>query len=188
MSALSELYPVVRQRCPGVIDFMMLDALIDAYRDFCKNSEFLLKKIKLAHVDKGNTATLDAGIGFSILKIESVKHNGNDLFVDNDYEIDSAGEISFFEDMDQVIVEAVILPKRTFDENLADPYLIENFGEAIADGAASRLRLQPGEKWFNAELAMDLRTSFVEGYRDAYRLRQERFKTFENKTRKHQFY
>lgn len=192
MSALSNLYSVVRQRCPGVIDFMMLDALVDAYREFCHQSEFLIETQDWSQPDVNNPLPIIATPEHIILKIESVKTKDGrgrekELYQDSDYDFDG-DSITFNKSHDNVIVSVVVKPTRDFDSMLANYYLVENFGEAIAAGAASRLRLQVGEKWFNPELSAKYQRDFIEGYREAYRLRRERFNTFHNKTRKRQFY
>ncbi|MGF1835116.1 hypothetical protein [Photobacterium sanguinicancri] len=192
MSALSDLYQVVRQRCPGVIDFMMLDALVDAYREFCHQSEFLIESQDLVHPAVNKPLPITATKEHTILKIESVKTKDSrgrekELYQDSDYDFDG-GSITFNKPHDNARVSVVVKPSRVFDYLRVNDYLVENFGEAIAAGAASRLRLQVNEKWFNPDLSAMYQRDFIEGYRDAYRLRREQFNTFHNKTRKRQFY
>ncbi|WJK26437.1 hypothetical protein QSJ11_09200 [Vibrio parahaemolyticus] len=87
-----------------------------------------------------------------------------------------------------VTVTAVLKPKLNFDENNLNSYLVENYGEALAAGAAYRLRLQVGTNWFNPDLALMYEREFIEGYRRAYRLSKDNFNSFKNKVRKHNFY
>ena len=194
MSALSELYPLVRQRCPGVIDFMMLDALVSAYREFCEKSEFLRHDCTFDVVQADQPYTLTIPDGFAFVNISHVTMTGSSgskqpLFSGDNYQFDlGTKQVQFSADYSGCLVQVVIKPKVSFDETLADEYLIENFGEAIAAGAVSILRKQRGEKWFSPDLAAEYRAEFVEGFRDAYRLRQEEFSAFRKKRRKRTFY
>lgn len=191
MSALSYLYRLVRQRCAGVVDIMMDDALRDSYREFCEKSEFLKTKVKLTAVVSGVQIPV-AGIptDSAILKIDSVVSNcGSPLYVNDDYVFDPVtNEFTFTNDFDAVTVTAVLKPKLNFDENNLNSYLVENYGEALAAGAAYRLRLQVGTNWFNPDLALMYEREFIEGYRRAYRLSKDNFNSFKNKVRKHNFY
>ncbi|MBS9939866.1 hypothetical protein [Vibrio alginolyticus] len=191
MSALSDLYRLVRQRCAGVVDIMMDDALRDSYREFCEKSEFLKTKVKLTAVVSGVQIPV-AGIptDSAILKIDSVVSNfGSPLYVNDDYVFDPVtNEFTFTNDFDAVTVTAVLKPKLNFDENNLNSYLVENYGEALAAGAAYRLRLQVGTNWFNPDLALMYEREFIEGYRRAYRISKDNFNSFKNKVRKHNFY
>ncbi|HHG3213545.1 TPA: hypothetical protein ACPVX2_000033 [Vibrio parahaemolyticus] len=191
MSVLSDLYRLVRQRCAGVVDIMMDDALRDSYREFCEKSEFLKTKVKLTAVVSGVQIPV-AGIptDSAILKIDSVVSNcGSPLYVNDDYVFDPVtNEFTFTNDFDAVTVTAVLKPKLNFDENNLNSYLVENYGEALAAGAAYRLRLQVGTNWFNPDLALMYEREFIEGYRRAYRLSKDNFNSFKNKVRKHNFY
>lgn len=190
MSALSDLYPLVRQRCAGVIDIMMDDALRDAYRAFCEKSEFISHDFNLTNPTTATNETLTPPTGYSILKIESIK-TGTDkpLDVGEDYRFNPiTTELSLNANHDALKVVAILKPKVSFDPASVNEYLIDNFSEALAAGAAKVLRMQPGTNWFNPELAQFYEREFVEGYREAYRLRRDEFNTFHNKRKKHNFY
>ncbi len=169
----------------------MDDALRDSYREFCEKSEFIKTKVKLTAVVSGVQIPV-AGIptDSAILKIDSVVSNcGSPLYVNDDYVFDPVtNEFTFTNDFDAVTVTAVLKPKLNFDENNLNSYLVENYGEALAAGAAYRLRLQVGTNWFNPDLALMYEREFIEGYRRAYRLSKDNFNSFKNKVRKHNFY
>ncbi len=189
MSALSDLYPLVRQRCAGVIDIMMDDALRDAYRAFCEKSEFVSHDFNLTNPTTTTNETLTPPIGYSILKIESVNAGTTPLDAGDDYQFNPiTKELSLEANHDAIKVVAILKPKVNFDPDSVNEYLIENFGEALAAGAVKVLRLQVGTNWYNPELSQYYEREFVEGYREAFRLRRESFNTFHNKRRKHNFY
>ncbi|MFZ3513804.1 hypothetical protein LC147_12005 [Vibrio harveyi] len=190
MSALSDLYPLVRQRCAGVIDIMMDDALRDAYRAFCEKSEFVSHDFKLTKLTPAKKETLTPPLGYSILKIESIETGKEKhLNVGDDYSFNPiTQELKVNANQDSLAVVAILKPKVSFDPSSVNEYLIDNFSEALAAGAAKSLRMQVGTKWYNPELAQFYEREFVEGYREAYRLRRDSFNTFHNKQRKHSFY
>ena len=190
MAALAELFPLVRRKCPSVIDMMMLDALKDAYKEFAYTSESIVHTAKLTDVEANKPADLQPPTNFTILKVESVQttRNGNvkDLYVDDDYNVSLPSSIQSRNSLSNMAVLCVLLP--TLDNKEIDERFIALYGEHIAAGAAARLRLMPGEIWSNPDLVFDLRQDFAEGARRAYRDRKDGWNTFHNKVRKRNFY
>ena len=69
-----------------------------------------------------------------------------------------------------------------------DDDIINRYGDVIAFGAATVLRLMPAQPWTEAGLAEVYSREFVEGCRKAYRDRKDEFNAFRNQPRKHQFF
>ncbi|MCE7567538.1 hypothetical protein LZS85_15550 [Aliivibrio fischeri] len=190
MAALSDLYHLVRQKCPSVIDIMMLDALNNAYREFCRKSEALAPVIKIKNIVADKGEVLQPQIGHTILKIESVgKGNSLDsLYVGKDYTFDKTGTIKFNRNSEDVNIVAILLPLVDMPDDQADDHLINAYGEFIATGAAKQLRLMMGQPWSNPELAAMYDIEFTEGCREAYRDRIDGYNTFHNTPRKRDFF
>ncbi len=187
MSALSGLYPLVRQRCAGVMDLMMDDALRDSYREFCEKSQFITNKTVLTGVSAGIDYQVIPLSNHAVLKVESVTNP--DKGAVSLYQFNPvSSEISFDENHGAVTVVSVLKPKLGFGDSELNGYLIDNYAEALAAGAAYRLRMQVGTDWYNPELAVFYEREFVEGCRRAYLVRREEFVSFKNKVRKRNFY
>ncbi|HIF6165140.1 MULTISPECIES: hypothetical protein [Vibrio harveyi group] len=187
MSALSGLYPLVRQRCAGVMDLMMDDALRDSYREFCEKSQFITNKTVLSDVYAGIERLVVPAPNHAVLKVESVTNHEKgpvSLYQFNPV----SSEITFDESHGEVVVVAVLKPKLGFTDSELNEYLVNNYAEALAAGAAYRLRMQVGTDWFNPELATFYEREFVEGCRRAYLMRREEFVSFKNNVRKRNFY
>ncbi|MCE7580932.1 hypothetical protein [Vibrio fluvialis] len=189
MAALSSLLGLVREKAPGVIDFMMLDALKDSYREFCRQSEFLRQTLTISCV-AGETVALSVREGYVINLIKDVKNSGGyGLYVGKDYESPSPSKIVFSQDQQDVNAQVTLLPSSLIDiETQIDLDVIERYGDAIAAGAAKKLRLMPGETWFNPDLAAMLERQFIEGARQAFRDQEESFNSFRNRVRKREFF
>ncbi|HDM8198734.1 TPA: hypothetical protein P0E36_004918 [Vibrio harveyi] len=196
MSALSELIPLVRRKCPGVMDLMMLDALLDAYREFCLKSEYIHESKVISPVTANTQVSLSTQPDHSVLKITSAtEKRGNwgksELQVNKDYEVSNSGsQVTFTKDRPPVTVSYVVTPDAT-----ADPFtltvsddLIKRYGDKIAAGAASKLRYMPAQAWTEYGLAEKFERDFVEGCREAFRDRIESFNEPSNRTRKRNFY
>lgn len=185
MAALSQLLGFVREKAPGVIDFMMLDALKESYREFCRKSESLRQTLTIDGA-AGEAVTLPLREGYLVHLIKSVTSSSGKTL---DYDRATASSIVLKSACSSANVVVILIPRLDMDgENQTDDELLERYGETIAAGAARKLRLMPGETWFNPELAMMLDQEFTEGIRDAFRECEERFTVFNNRVRKREFY
>ena len=195
MSALTDLCSLVRRKCPGIMDIMMLDALADSYREFCNKSEFLSKTITVASANDTTPVVITPRADHTVLKVESVienKSNGktSELYLNDDYTRPTSTELLFNHARQSLDITYIETPTA-----IADPMtmqieddIINRYGNVIAVGAAMTLRLMPAQPWTEPALAEIYSREFVEGCRNAYRDRRDGFNTFHNKTRKHQFF
>ncbi|KFA99476.1 hypothetical protein HW45_03710 [Vibrio sp. ER1A] len=168
----------------------MDDALNDAYREFCDKSEYLTQKFELASVVSGTQNTLSAKSDHSIIKVDRVYAGGdrdNQLHTGDDYLMPEPDQITFNANASDITIECVITPDEIAELTEIDDKIAKLYGGVIADKAASILRMMPGEDWFNPEKAAIYEQSFVEGYRDAFRLKKEGFNSFHNRSQKHNF-
>lgn len=193
MASLTDLYPLVRRKCPSVIDLMMLDALRDAYKEFAYVSEALTEQVTVNDAKANLPTKINIKQDHTLLKVESVKQvisakSDRQLYVHDDYLVMPPDELQTSKDYTTLNALVVIVPTEKIQPDQADDRLIALYGDAIAAGAAAALRMMPSEIWANADLAMDLRREFSEGARRAYRDRRDGYSTFRNKTRKRNFY
>ncbi|WP_274882438.1 hypothetical protein [Vibrio harveyi] len=193
MGALTGIIPIVRRKCPGVMDLMMLDALLDAYREFCIKSEYLLKSETITNAVAGTASTLPVDSNYVVLKVESVSptDSNDSLSVNDDYSLTDSGEkITFKRDYSSVTVNYIVTPSAIADPLLLDvsDALINRYGDKIAAGAAAKLRAMPAQLWTEFGLSEMFERDFIEACREAFRDRRDSFNTFQNKTRKHRFY
>ncbi len=190
MAALADLFPLVRRKCPSVIDMMMLDALKDAFKEFAYTSEAITHVAKLTNVEANKPTDLLPPSHFTMLKVESASYHDNgrtkELYVDDDYTVSTPQSIESKKNLPDMNVLCVVIPN--LDNTAIDDRIAALYGEAIAAGAAARLRLMPSEIWSNSDLAIDLRRDFNEGARNAFRDRRDGWNTFNNKVRKRNFY
>ena len=195
MGALNDLCSQVRRKCPGIMDIMMLDALADSYREFCKKSEFLTNTLKVASADDATPVVITPRADHTVLKVESVIENQSNgktsqLYLNDDYTRPNSTELLFKHARQSLVITYVEQPTA-----IADPMtiqveddIINRYGHVIAVGAAMMLRSMPSQQWTEPALAESYSREFVEGCREAYRDRRDGFNTFHNKTRKHQFF
>lgn len=152
MAALTELIPLVRRKAPGIMDIMMLDALFDAFKEFCLKSEYIHKTQSVDHPKQGDKETLSVSPEYSVLKVDSiytVSGNGikRELYLGDDYNRPDPNTVEFLRNVDSVTITYIEMPIATADSLLIDAPndMLQRYGDAIAAGAASKLRSMPAQ-------------------------------------------
>lgn len=85
-----------------------------------------------------------------------------------------------------IVIRAALTP--AIDATTANQSLIDYCAEAVADGAASRLFLMPGQPWTDYEQGARYRDRYMAGKRQARRLMLNNFTDYHNPVRKRNFY
>lgn len=196
MSALTDLIPLVRRKAPGIPDIMMLDALLDAYKEFCIKSEFLTTSHEITAPEAGAPQSLTPKDNYTINKVSSViamlsDGSNSELYVNADYSRPDPKTITFNDSLVSVTVNTVEAPSAIVDPLLldVDASVFERYGDKIAFGAAAALRAMPAQPWTEFGLSENYQREFTEGCRVAFRDRIESFDSFHNKSpRSRSFY
>ena len=104
------------------------------------------------------------------------------------YHVQSAESVRFLVALQGVCIIGAIEPLPT--AKLIPAALVEDYAEAMADGAAAILQLQPGKPWASPELAQLNQMRFNEAVRDAHRFRVEQTPNaqIQNPVRRRQFF
>lgn len=195
------LIPLVRQRVSGPLDSIIRQAVIRAAIDFCKRSALIHLERRFEEVLEGQT------VGFAKMSsinrqarqdvrepqvtgsvIHRVTSQGEPLQPGTHYHVQSAESVRFLVSLQNVCIIGAIepLPSAT----LIPAALVEDYAEAMADGAAAILQLQPGKPWASPELAQLNKARFNEAVRDARRFRIEQTPNaqVENPVRRRHFF
>lgn len=195
MGALFDLTSLVRRKCPGIMDIMMLDALASSYREFCNKSEFLTSSLTVASADESTPVVISPQADHTVLKVESVietQTSGKlvELYLNEDYTRPKSNGLQFNKPRQALKITYVEVPTAIADPMTMtiDDDIINRYGDVIAIGAAMELRLMPAQPWTEAGLAEVYSREFIEGCRNAYRDKCEEFTEFRNQPRKHQFF
>lgn len=195
------LIPLVRQRVSGPLDSIIRQAIIRAAIDFCKRSALIHLERQFDEVIEGQTVSFakmscinrqarqyvrEPQVTGSV--IHCITSKGVPLHPGADYHVQSAESIRFLVTLQNVCVIGAIEPLLT--ATLIPEALVEDYAEAMADGAAAILQLQPGKPWASPELAQLNTASFNEAVRDAHRFRIEQTPNaqIQNPVRRRQFF
>ncbi|MBM7070876.1 hypothetical protein JQC92_02320 [Shewanella sp. 202IG2-18] len=174
---LRDLLPLVREKCQGMLDRQAIDHLKKAYRKFCIESKFVIRK---QTVDKvANELTLTPDAGYYILDVLSVDDiDGRDLTKGTHYIVTDNREITLVEGIDKAVVTFSIAPILPISDSVAiEQRILERWPDELAAGAASTLRKMPSQEWTDFSLSQHYQREFVEGYREAF---QERVSDIDN--------
>ncbi|WP_421185578.1 hypothetical protein [Aeromonas enteropelogenes] len=184
LTNLDVMIPLVRQRVSGPLDGMIRKAIVRAAIDFCKRSAFVHLERHFDRVYEGQTVsfakssslnrqartTIDAPqITGSV--IHQVQSCGKPLRPGGDYHVQSAESIRFLGTFHDVLIIGAVEP--VVGATYLPTALIEDYSEALADGAASVLQEQPGKPWQDPNSSAYLARRFNDAVRDAYRMRVE---------------
>lgn len=170
MVVLSDLLPLVREKCNGVIDQIALDRLKKSYRQFCIDSCYLQRSETLT-VLTGQPLTLTAEDNHYVHSILSVDDDKDvELKAGYDYLATSNGELTVNSRIATVVVTYCIAPLVTMSNNAPiDGEIFKRWPDEIASGAAYLLLMMPSKEWTNYELSDFYKREYVTGYREAYR-------------------
>ncbi|WP_421221823.1 hypothetical protein [Aeromonas enteropelogenes] len=178
------LISLVRQRVSGPLDSIIRQALIRTAIDFCKRSALIHLERRFDEVLEGQTVSFAKACSINRQARQSahgpqvtgaVIHRitaGEELLTAGEqYHVQSAESIRFLISLQDICIVGAIEPLPT--ATLIPAALVEDYAEAIADGAAAMLQCQPGKPWANPELAQLNQLRFNEAVREAFRFRLE---------------
>lgn len=192
MVSPEQFLQALRRHISGPLDVFMTDALVEAAGTFCRNSELLVM-----------TRTVDAPAGDLVVvcNLDNLKACNLRYVADADktplvsgeqYFAMSPNEISALQPLEQVEICYVAEPVQGAD--MLPAQLFEDHADDICAGAAAILYSQPDRPWSDPKRSAYYDRQFVEGYRRAFRFRQEHNtqsingERDSNHVRKHQFY
>lgn len=171
MSSLTELLPLLREKCSGMLELQAIDALKKAYRIFCIESDFVQRNL-VAVKDSNGSVALVPDIGYFINKVISVDDEyGRALTLGVDYKVDKSNRKLVLETRySKVEVIYSIAPKLPFSPQLTiESDVLARWPDELASGAAAILRNMPNQPWTEHGLSQHYQQDFVKGYREAYR-------------------
>ncbi|HED3065088.1 TPA: hypothetical protein R4057_002041 [Kluyvera ascorbata] len=190
------LYPLVRESISGALDFMIRRALIETAVEFCRQSQLVQSTIGPVSVEAGDSVLLVPADqpyqGRQLIRVfgEEVQPGKEppQLRAGIDYLQLSGNELRVNRNFDGFTVVFVVEPRLT--ATTIPQILIDDYPQALACGAVSRMAAKTGKAWSNSQLAAQMKPYFVEGYRDAYRWRLENtlFNSFQNPVIKQEFF
>lgn len=182
------LYPIIRASAPGVSDFLMQPAVMQAARDFCSQTWAWWIEVVLS-VDEEGTVSPDFDPSAEYFRVYQDGVALNEIY--RDYWTDTTNIIGIlkvekdgrkFEDYSfapplfQVnerwqgetfdLAMRLALEPATTASTLPD-FLVERFGQVIAYGALAELLMQPQQDWTNPNLAQDRLRKFRSGMAQA---------------------
>lgn len=192
MVSPDQFLPALRRHISGPLDMFMTDALVEAAGTFCRNSELLVM-----------TRTVDAPAGDLVVvcNLDNLKACNLRYVADSDkvplvsgdhYFAMSPNEISALQPLELVEICYVAEPVQGAD--MLPAQLFEDHADDICAGAAAILYAQPDRPWSDPQRSAYYDRQFVEGYRRAFRFRQEHNtqsingERDSNPVRKRQFY
>ena len=172
MAQLSELLPLVREKCQGMPNQQALDQLKKAYRTFCLKSGYVQETETVARAIDG-TVELSPPYEHYIHSIDIVEDaNGRRLTKGVQYKVDTRNVVTLVEGVNSAVITYSIVPTLPLDNKAeVDEDVLLRWPDELAAGAASLLRLMPGQPWSDNALSDFYQREFVKGHREAFRLR-----------------
>ena len=192
MVSPEQFLPALRRHISGPLDVFMTDALVEAAGTFCRNSELLVM-----------TRTVDAPAGDLVVvcNLDNLKACNLRYVADADktplvsgehYFAMSPNEINALQPFESIEICYVAEPVQ--GASMLPAQLFEDHCDTICSGAAAILYAQPDRPWTDPKRSAYYDRDFVEGWRRAYRFRQEHNtqpingESDSNPVRKRQFY
>lgn len=183
------LYPLVREHIAGAMDFMIRRALVEAAREFCRESHLVQEIYGPVSLAGGDSVSLiPADLPYTGRQIICASEGREELTAGVDYQQVSGNELRIHRDIAAFSVIFVVEPRLTATRIPA--VLVDDYPQALACGAVERMASMPGKAWSSPQLAQIMRPFFIDGYRDAYRWRTENtvVNTFRNPVVKQDFF
>ena len=169
---LNDLLPLLREKCPGVLNQQAKDQLKKAYRNFCIESCYVQRtETVLRELDGSVALTPDDGYYIhSIASVDSL--DGKELRASVDYKVSSGNDVKLTEGFSAAIITYSIVPKLPMSAALGvDDEMLQRWPDEIAAGGAATLRLMPNQAWSDPQLSDYYQRDFVKGHRAAFRAR-----------------
>lgn len=172
MAQLSELLPLLREKCSGMLEQQSIDQLKKSYRNFCLESGYV-QKTEVVTREIDGSVILSPEINYFVHEINGVDDlNGKELIRGTNYKVDTRNKITLADGLNSVEVTYSVVPKLPMANDIeVDDELLNRWPDEIAAGAASLLRIMPNKEWSDAGLSNFYQKDFVKGYREAFRVR-----------------
>jgi len=172
MAQLSELLPLLREKCSGMLDQQAIDQLKKAYRNFCLESGYV-QQTEIVERALDGSVELFPSYDHFVHEINGIDDlNGKELKKGVDYKVNTSNEIVLVDGFTSVEVTYSIVPKLPMQDGVeVDDNLLSRWPDEIAAGAAALLRIMPGQIWTDIALSNFYRQDFIKGYREAFRVR-----------------
>ncbi len=172
MAQLSELLPLLREKCSGMLEQQAIDQLKKAYRNFCLESGYL-QQVEIVDRELNGRVELSPNYDHFIHQINGVDDlNGEELTKGVDYKVNTSNEITLDKRFNSVEVTYSIVPKLPMEDGMeVNDNLLNRWPDEIAAGAASLLRIMPGQIWTDIALSNFYQQDFIKGHREAFRVR-----------------
>jgi hypothetical protein len=173
MAQLSELLPLLREKCNGMLDQQAIDQLKKAYRNFCLQSGYIQQTDTVSRLGDGSVLLnpeFDHYIGSINVVIET--KGGRELKKGIGYKVDSSNKVTIAQGYDEVQITYSVVPTLPMDDSIEiNDDIFQRWPDELAAGAASLLRMIPERPWTNLSLADFYQRDFVKGHREAFQLR-----------------
>lgn len=194
LAPVDSLYPLVRERITGVLDFIIRKALIETAIEFCRESQLVQDTLGPVSVDTGDNLPLvpvdQPYQGRRLIRVygDSTHDDHRQLVPGVDYEQSSGNTLKILRPYSEFNVIFVAEPRLISTQ--IPTVLIDDYPEAVACGAVCRLATMPSKPWSNPQMAQALHPQFVDGYRAAYRWRLENtaVNSFQNPVQRQEFF
>lgn len=172
MAQLSKILPLLREKCSGMLEQQAIDQLKKAYRNFCFESGYLQETETVKRQVDGSVK-LKPPYAHFVHEIHGVDDvNGDELTKGVDYKVDASNQVTLLEKFQSVIVTYSIVPELPIQNGAeVDNDILSRWSDEIAAGAASLLRIMPGQTWTSSTLSEYYQKDFIKGYREAFRIR-----------------
>jgi hypothetical protein len=172
MAQLSELLPLLREKCSGMLEQQATDQLKKAYRNFCLESGYLQKTevVVRAHDGSVTITPTDNHFTHEIHGVDDL--NGKELTKGVDYKVDTRNKVTLVEGFTGVEVTYSIVPNLPLIDGMeVDDDILRRWPDEIAAGAAALLRIMPKQTWTDVVLSQFYQQDFIKGHRKAFRIR-----------------
>lgn len=194
LAPVDSLYPLVRERITGVLDFIIRKALVETAIEFCRESQLVQDTLGPVSVDTGDNLPLvpvdQPYQGRRLIRVygDSTHDDHRQLVPGVDYEQSSGNTLKILRPYSEFNVIFVAEPRLISTQ--IPTVLIDDYPEAVACGAVCRLATMPSKPWSNPPMAQALHPQFVDGYRAAYRWRLENtaVNSFQNPVQRQEFF
>ncbi len=172
MAQLSQLLPLLREKCSGMLEQQAIDQLKKAYRNFCLESGYVQKTETVNRATDGSV-TLTPTASHFIHEIHGVDGlNGKELTKGVDYKVNTRNEVTLVDGFNSVEVTYSIVPNLPIADGMeVDDDILRRWSDEIAAGAASLLRIMPKQTWTDFGLSEFYQQDFIKGHREAFRIR-----------------
>jgi len=170
MPKLSDLLPLVREKCTGMINQMALDQLKKAYRQFCIESRYIQRSETLI-VGSDGSITLTPDNNHYVHAVLSIDDkNGAALTPGVQYIVATNGGVTITAKFKEVTATYSIVPLLPIaNDAVIDGEAYKRWPDEIAAGAAALLLRMPNQEWTDSGLSGFYQGDFVKGHREAFR-------------------